>query len=39
MKATKKAPHTQMRYYAMYIVHVAQQEKCFESEFERHRKQ
>ena len=33
------AQHAQMRYYTMYIVHVAQQEKCFESEFERHRKQ
>ena len=28
-----------MRYHTMYIVDVAQREKCFESEFERHRKQ
>ena len=35
----KNAHHAQMRYYNMYIVHVAQQEKCFESEFERHSKQ
>ena len=27
MEVTKKAQHTQMRYYTLYIVHVAQQEK------------
>ena len=35
----KYGQETQMRYYTMNTVHEAQQEKCFESEFERHRKQ
>ena len=39
MKVTKKSPKHPNEVYTMYTVHEAQQEKCFESEFERHRKQ